>query len=497
VESLFTDMQRSKKAQLLVGKRSVEVSNLDKVLYPAGRFSKGDVIDYYISISKYLLPHLKDHPVTLKRFPDGVFGEFFYDKDAPAFTPSWVKTFAVPRKQTTGPDIRYVLVNELATLVWLANLANLEIHSFLHCAPRIERPTSIVFDCDPGEGADILSCVRVALSLRALLTDLNLESFAKVSGSKGVQVYVPLNTPVTYRETRGLAKALAELLERRQPKLIVSQMAKALRANKVFIDWSQNAEFKTTVSVYSLRAKSHRPHVSMPVKWEELDYALKRKNAEELFFAPQEAIKRTDALGDIFRPVLEKTQHIPADVRGYFKESSRTSSTRRRKENSVAIQRSRQGSRRGFVVYKDSAMRRYSFGLEMSEVVKCWSLAQEFPRKKSKPLSAKPAADVPVERLNSESKRRQKREEPPGLVWDAGTYNLIEGNYAKGFLRFYLNGAKLKGEWTLQRPLATNRRHTWRLEKSDSDDVSTPRKKDALAPPQRDRKRRAGGSGRV
>src|SRR5215210_2172273 len=284
----------AKTQTITIRKRRIAVSNLDKLLYPGEKFTKAKVIDYYIRISPYLLPHLKNRPVTRKRYPEGVFGEFFYEKDAPAFTPSWVKTFPVPRTETPGKDIRYILINDVATLVWLANLANLEIHPFLHRAPRIDRPTSMVFDCDPGEGSDILSCVRVALSLRALLTDLNLESFAKVSGSKGVQVYVPLNTPATYRETRGLAKGLAELLERRRPKLIVSQMAKALRTNKVFIDWSQNAEFKTTVSVYSLRAKSHRPHVSMPVKWEELDDALKRKNIEELFFAPQEAIKRTD-----------------------------------------------------------------------------------------------------------------------------------------------------------------------------------------------------------
>jgi bifunctional non-homologous end joining protein LigD len=494
-------MQSSKKAQLLVGKRSVEVSHLDNVLYPAGRFSKGDVIDYYISISRYLLPHLKDRPVTLKRFPDGVFGDFFYEKDAPAFTPSWVKTFAVSRKETRGPDIRYVLINDLATLVWLANLANLEIHPFLHRVPRIERPTSMVFDCDPGEGADILSCVRVALSLRELLADLNLESFAKVSGSKGVQVYVPLNSPTTYRETRGLAKVLAELLERRHPKLIVSQMAKALRTNKVFIDWSQNAEFKTTVSVYSLRAKSHRPHVSLPVKWEELDDALKRKNAAELFFTPREAINRADDLGDIFRPVLEKVQHIPADVRGYFKESSRTSSNRGRKENSAAIQRSRQGSRRRFMIYKDTAtVPRYSLRMEMTDTVKCWSLAKEFPRAKGKALSAKPAADLPLERLHSERNRRPKIEGTPGRLWDKGTYNLIEGNYVKGFLRFYLNGTKLKGEWTLQRPRADlNRRHVWRLEKSDTYDSSVPRKEDASAQPQSRRKKTARGlaQGRV
>jgi bifunctional non-homologous end joining protein LigD len=183
--------------QLTVGRRHVTVSNLDKVLYPGTRFTKAKVIDYYVKISKYLLPHLKDHPVTLKRFPDGVFGEAFYEKDAPSFTPTWVKTASVPRRETPGPDIRYILINDLPTLVWAANYAALELHPFLHKATRLDRPTSIVFDCDPGEGADVLDCARVALMLRAVLKELSFDSYAKVSGSKGLQVYVPLNSPAT------------------------------------------------------------------------------------------------------------------------------------------------------------------------------------------------------------------------------------------------------------------------------------------------------------
>src|ERR1043165_6888866 len=147
-----------KSEQLTVGRRRITVSNLDKLLYPGSRFTKADVINYLINVSKYILPHLKDHPITLKRYPDGVFGESFYDKDAPAFTPEWVKTVPVPRRESAGPDIRYIQINDLPTLVWVANLATLEIHPFLHRASRLSRPTAIVFDCDPGEGSNILGC---------------------------------------------------------------------------------------------------------------------------------------------------------------------------------------------------------------------------------------------------------------------------------------------------------------------------------------------------
>ncbi len=172
-----------------VGRRRIPVSNLDKLFYPGTRFTKARVIDYYARISKYLRPHLKNRPVTLKRFPEGVFGESFYEKDAPAFTPDWVKTASVPRRETPGADIRYILINDLPTLVWTANFASLELHPFLHRAAHLNRPTSIVFDCDPGEGANILDCAQVALILREVLRELAFESYVKVSGSKGVQVY--------------------------------------------------------------------------------------------------------------------------------------------------------------------------------------------------------------------------------------------------------------------------------------------------------------------
>ena len=216
----------SKSEEFTVGRRRVRVSNLDKILYPGKKFTKANVIDYYIKISKHLLPHLKDRPVTLKRFPDGVFGESFYEKDAPAYTPEWVKTVPVLRRETPGPDIRYILINDLPTLVWVASIAALEIHPFLHRASQLNRPTAIVFDCDPGEGANILDSARVALMLRDVLKELSLESCVKVSGSKGVQVYVPLNSAVTYDETQAFAQGIAQLLAQQEPKLIVWQMRK-------------------------------------------------------------------------------------------------------------------------------------------------------------------------------------------------------------------------------------------------------------------------------
>src|ERR1044072_8709819 len=234
-----------KTEQLKIGRRRVSVSNLDKILYPGEKFTKAKVIDYYIKVAKYILPHLKDRPVTLKRFPNGVFGEAFYDKDAPAFTPSWVKKTPVPRRETPGADIQYILINDLPTLVWAANFASIELHPFLHRAPRLDRPTSIVFDCDPGEGANILTSAEVALMLREVLTQLGFDSYAKVSGSKGVQVYVPLNSPATYEQTQPFAQGIARLLAQQEPKLIVWQMTQRLRTKKVFIGWSQNRDDTT------------------------------------------------------------------------------------------------------------------------------------------------------------------------------------------------------------------------------------------------------------
>ena len=476
-----------KTQQLSVGGRRIPVSNLDKILYPGEKFTKAKVIDYYFRISKFLLPHLKNRPVTLKRFPDGVFGEAFYEKDAPAFTPAWVKTVPVPRRETPGDDIRYILINDLPTLVWLANFACLELHPFLHLAARLNRPTSIVFDCDPGEGANILDCAHVALMLRDVLHELGLESLVKVSGSKGLQVYVPLNSSVTYDETQAFAKVLAEILAQREPKLIVSEMPKRLRTRRVFIDWSQNSEYKTTVGVYSLRAKTHRPYVSLPVQWDELEAA---RHVEALFFTPQEAIERVESSGDLFKPVLKKVQRLPAELRRYFQRRTSRSEEllqpyaakrdfKKTAEPKPKVpQRSRQGSRRRFVIQKHAASHlHYDFRLEMHDVLKSWSVPKGPPFKLDERRLAMATEDHPIDYLEFEG-IIPKGQYGGGtvMVWDIGTYELIEGNYYQGFLRFYLKGEKLKGEWTMKR--IVDERNKWHLIKTERNTRAVSPKRD-------------------
>jgi bifunctional non-homologous end joining protein LigD len=292
--------------------RQIAFSRLDKPLYPSG-YTKGQAIEFYLRVAEVMLPHLRRRPVTLKRYPDGVVGQVFYEKDAPRFTPEWVETFPVPR-HAGGRDIRYIVIDDLATLAWTVNLANLEMHPFLHCVPRIDRPTQVVFDLDPGEGADVLTCAAVALRLKALLDRLALQSCVKVSGSRGLQIHVPLNVPVTYDTTQAFAKMVAELLSEQHPEQVVSHMAKHLRRGRVFVDWSQNADYKTTVGVYSLRAKQERPFVSMPVAWEELRRALDRSKAAALYFEPDAALKAVKRRGDLFAPVLTVRQTLPADL---------------------------------------------------------------------------------------------------------------------------------------------------------------------------------------
>ncbi|HEX3719656.1 MAG TPA: non-homologous end-joining DNA ligase [Verrucomicrobiae bacterium] len=299
----------SKKSQLVINGSTIEVSNLDKVFYPKTGFTKGQVIDYYVRISPHLLPHLKNRPVTLKRYPDGVEGFFFYEKECPSHRPKWIKTADVPR--TKGGEIHYCVMNDLPALVWAANLADLELHAFLHHAPTITRPDWLAFDLDPGPPADIILCCKVGLWLRDMFDNFGLKSFAKTSGSKGLQVFVPLNTAVTYDKTGAFAHAVAELLEKKNPETVVSKMQKILRAGKVLVDWSQNHDHKTTVTVYSLRAKEH-PTVSTPVSWEEVEGALKKKNPKLLTFEAADVLKRVEKQGDLFAPVLKLRQKLPA-----------------------------------------------------------------------------------------------------------------------------------------------------------------------------------------
>jgi bifunctional non-homologous end joining protein LigD len=285
--------------EVAVEGRTLSLSNLDKVMYPAVGFTKGQVIDYYTRVAPALLPHLRDRPLTLKRYPNGVEGGHFYEKRCPSHAPEWVRREQVDK-------IEYCICDDVATLVWLANLADLELHPSLSLADDIDRPTAMAFDLDPGEPAGLAECCEVAFLLRDALGQLGLESFAKTSGSKGIQVYVPLNGDgVDYDHgTKALSHALARHLEAQHPKLIVSQQRKELRRGKVLIDWSQNDEHKTTVCVYSLRARE-RPTVSTPVAWEELD------DPASLVFDAGDVLERVERDGDLFAPVVEKHQELP------------------------------------------------------------------------------------------------------------------------------------------------------------------------------------------
>lgn len=295
--------------EVKVGGKTLALSNLNKIFYPEAGFTKGQVIDYYIKISKWLLPHLKDRPLTLKRYPNGVDAPFFYEKRCPSFRPKWLKTAKI-WSEGNNDHIYFCLSNDLPSLVWAANLGDLELHTFLSRKQDPLKPTMMVFDLDPGPPADILNCVRVSFWLREIFERLGMETFAKTTGSKGLQVYVPLNTAVTFDETKRFARTLAQLLTREHPNEVVYDMKKSLRTGKVLIDWSQNDDHKTTVCVYSLRAKE-RPTASTPVTWEELERVQRSGNKSALEFDSETVVKRAEKLGDLFAPVLTLKQKLP------------------------------------------------------------------------------------------------------------------------------------------------------------------------------------------
>ena len=289
--------------------RQLKLSNLQKVLYPVTGFTKKDIIDYYVRIAPAILPHIAGRALTRKRYPDGVDKEPFFEKNAPMHKPDWVKTAPI-WSEGGHRTVYYILANDLATLVWLANLAAIELHPSLALSKDIECPTDMVFDLDPGPPADIVQCCHVAMWLRDIFEHLGLQSFPKTSGSKGLQLYVPLNTPTTFDDTKMFSRALAQVLEQDHPEHVVSDMKKRLRTGKVFVDWSQNDEHKTTVAVYSLRAREH-PTVSTPVTWDEVERCLKKKDASLLVFESFQTIARYEKQGDLFEPVLKLKQKLP------------------------------------------------------------------------------------------------------------------------------------------------------------------------------------------
>jgi bifunctional non-homologous end joining protein LigD len=474
--------------ELKVGGRTVKLTRLDKVLFPEAGFTKAHLIDYHIRISKFILPHLQNRPLTFKRYPDGIHGEYFYEKDAPSYTPKWVKTFSVSRVSGKS-QIHYVLLNDLPSLVWSANLANIELHTFLAKVPKIAQPTMMMFDLDPGEPAGVLECARVALWLREVAGQLGLKSFLKASGSKGLHFCVPLNTSVTYEITRPFAQALAQLLEQRHPDLVISKMARDERRGKVFIDWSQNAAHKTTVCVYSLRAKREHPFVSMPMPWEDVERALTRNKPGIFDVGPEDAIERCEAAGDLFAPVLQLKQKLPREwneavgnlklPQTKVKRAARTGRadlslnayrekrdfTQTREPRAHPAAKKSKSASALFVIQKHAASHlHYDFRIEMGGTLKSWAVPKGPPYERNEKRLAMQVEDHPMEYARFEGSI------PPGnygagtvMVWDIGTYEVLDGNLYAGKLHLNLRGKKLKGEWILVQAARNDDKRTWFL----------------------------------
>ena len=297
--------------QVEVDGRELKLTNLDKVLYPKAGFTKGEVVDYYAKVAPAMVPHLTGRAVTLRRFPEGVddLDAAFFEKRCPKHRPKWVKTARVEAGPHAG-KIDFCVCDGLPTLVWMAQLAAIELHPSLSLARAPKRPTVLAFDLDPGPPADIVDCCRVGLRLRDMFGHFGVECFPKTSGSKGLQVYIPLNAKVSYDTTKPFAKAIAQLLEKQTPDEVVSKMKKVEREGKVFVDWSQNHQRKTTIAVYSLRARD-RPTVSTPITWDEVTHAVESKDADSLVFEAGDVLERVDSKGDLFAPVLELEQKLP------------------------------------------------------------------------------------------------------------------------------------------------------------------------------------------
>jgi bifunctional non-homologous end joining protein LigD len=449
----------------------VEFTHTEKVFFPDGGFTKGQLIRYYVDVAEFILPHLRDRPVTLIRFPDGVTGGKFYEKNAPKFAPSWVKTYSVPRKRGKG-DIRYILINDVSTLAWCANIAAIELHPFLHRVPRLDKPTSVAFDLDPGEGSDLVACARVAFHIKDVLDPLGLKAFPKVSGSKGLQVYVPLNTRVTYESTGAFAKAVAEFLEQEHPELVVSRMTKIRRRGRVLIDWSQNSPSKTTVAVYSVRGKHDQPFVSMPVAWDELA----GKKANRLFFSPAEAVKRIRKFGDLFSEVLTLKQSLPkafiarsasaeAPLTRY-REKRDFTKTAEPPPGRVPAAAAKRGGR--FVIQKHAASHlHFDFRLEMGGTLKSWAVPKGLPTDMGVKRSAFAVEDHPLGYIEFEG-TIPKGQYGGGtvMVWDIGTYELLGGSYSEGNLKLMLHGKKLHGEWHMFKIRSEGGKDVWLIAKS-------------------------------
>lgn len=498
------------------GKHSIEVdgrklilSNLEKVLFPGSKFTKGDLIGYYSAIAETILPHLAARPLTLKRFPEGVTGESFYEKNAPAHTPDWIETIGVARGEGKS-DIKYILCNNPATLLWVTNLGDIEKHVLLARAPDLDCPTSMVFDLDPGEPANLTDCCRVALHLKEMFETLGLSCFAKVSGAKGLHLSLPLNTPVSYAVTQPFAKTVAELTTRQLPENVVFTMTKTLRRGKVLIDWSQNSDFKTTVCVYAMRAGQDGPFLSLPVTWDEVSHAAKTGRSNHLRFTPPQALDRVSRIGDLFEPMLTLRQQLPEAFVAALQNSSPRSTAKKplpdlkmrdrtlgeytakrdHTKTSEPMAPTEQPSvteGKGpvrFVIQKHKASHlHYDFRLQMKGVLRSWAVPKGLPTELKQTRLAMHVEDHPLAYENFEGNI------PPGnygagtvMVWDHGTYRDQTGDpvaaFLDGKLHLTLSGRKLKGDWVLVRDDREVDGNRWLLIKAGESLPSISKKRD-------------------
>jgi bifunctional non-homologous end joining protein LigD len=494
---------REQKGSFEIDGRQLQLSNLQKVMYPETGFTKGEVIDYYIRVAPVLLPHLKDKPLTLKRYPNGVEGEFFYEKRAPKYRPAWMQTATVISHNDEKDRIDYCLANDLSSLVWCANLADIELHPMLGKKQDVDCPTQIVFDLDPGAPANAIDCAQVALWLKELFDKMKLASFIKSSGSKGLQLHIPLNTPTSYDVTKPFAKAVAMAMTQAHPDRVVYDMKKTLREGKVLIDWSQNDRSKTTVLVYSLRAKPH-PFVATPLQWSEVTTALKKGDPASLFFESNQVLERVEKLGDVFAEVLTLKQKLPKDalkglenisveepIRRLRKPAAKPVAEEAKPESGsklAAYEAKRDfkqtkepsgktakvpGEPNLFVIQKhDASHLHYDFRLAMDGVLKSWAVPKAIPTAKGEKHLAMQVEDHPLDYARFEGII------PKGnygggtvMVWDVGKYRMLGGTpieaWNHGLIHLQLEGKKLNGEWSLIRlkPEASGKQ-AWLLLKS-------------------------------
>ncbi|MBE0537529.1 MAG: non-homologous end-joining DNA ligase [Phycisphaerae bacterium] len=482
----YTEEINVGQVEVAIDNKRIQLTNLEKVLYQEANFTKAHVLDYYRRIAPYILPHLQDRPLTLKRYPNGVNNASFYQKACPSHRPEWIRTAA-------RSDKNYCLVDDLASLIWVANLACIELHTQLATTDDFERPTMLVFDLDPGPPASLFDCLHISLTIRDMLSELKLKSFPKVSGGKGLHLCIPLNTRVTYEETKTFARKVSQVMENHFPALVVSTMSKNLRKGKVFIDWSQNSRHKTTVNVYSLRAQP-KPTVSMPVTWQQIEKAYKKKDVSPLIYSPEQAVRQVEEKGDIFSQVLTLMQHLPSVSRKTTQPTTSPARPISESENeNLKTYRSKRNfagtpepageetqAENIFVIQQHAARTlHYDLRIQIGGTLKSWAVPKGPPLSAGQRRLAVRTEDHPIEYKDFEG------EIPKGqygggevIIWDRGTFEHAPRKSKKkdmpvaqalemGTLEILFHGNKIKGRYILTRLKKTDQnKEQWLLIKS-------------------------------